>query len=156
MSLVEERHNLRVEQNSRVWSQKPLRLAMCRLPAFFGFVGCWIRFFLAPLNRMHSSKLQGGCQVLVQRFPLGTLGCNVGASALSALATGFLGLYFKSPSLERDALQAVSAGVAGSMSTMSTFCNELRSVLTVWDAYLYATASVALAFVSGLAVRSAF
>lgn len=104
----------------------------------WGPLGAWSRWRLGKLNSISP------------RFPIGTFIANVLASSLLALAfIGEIG-YVRHGTLSCNILGGFASGYCGSLSTVSTFISELKT-MEKKDAWLYGFISV---FVAQLMVIS--
>lgn len=89
-----------------------------------------IRYALSSYNRGHP------------RFPVWTLVCNASASLMTTLASVLVHTPAIGASREtKMVLEALSLGAAGSLSTVSTFMNELR-LLPTPHAHVYAAVTL--------------
>ncbi|KAL8274906.1 hypothetical protein Esti_001195 [Eimeria stiedai] len=139
-------------------------------PSIFSFAGCWMRYWVSPLNSSSTDLSTRGSRTshrlphalrLLQREAafLGTLICNIAATSVSVLAASLLQQQGPSPEgpprggPSTRALKGLAVGFAASLSTMSTFCAELKSRRGDRRGYAYGGASVVLSFALGLLVR---
>lgn len=79
--------------------------------------GAILRFFLANLNTRSTFK---------DRFPLGTFIANISATLI--LAGAFTASHSLVSATSCNALNAIQQGFCGCLSTVSTFCVEVKSI----------------------------
>eukprot|EP01064_Diplonema_japonicum_P006984 TRINITY_DN14758_c0_g1_i1.p1 TRINITY_DN14758_c0_g1~~TRINITY_DN14758_c0_g1_i1.p1 ORF type:complete len:335 (+),score=42.16 TRINITY_DN14758_c0_g1_i1:54-1058(+) len=111
-----------------VWEETVLLVALCTGP-----LGALCRWKLSTLNTIYPS------------FPMGTFVANMLACALLATVYVLQLGEFSSGTVSCTVLHGVANGFCGSLSTVSTFVTELRSIACPLRSLAYGVASVASA-----------
>jgi CrcB protein len=121
-------------------------------------LGALLRWKLSKLNQADLQNVHLGefTANAISWIPLGTLVANMIASVLSALLMAIQLRYlpnYDDPWISQ-LLPTIETGFCGSLSTVSTFIKEIFTMERSSRSFLYATGSLALAMLLGLAVYS--
>jgi fluoride ion exporter CrcB/FEX len=124
----------------------------------------WISILLTPigaLTRWRLSRLntKGISWRGLEWLPLGTFLCNIGGSIISVVATAARsntsGHYSVSGEMwTNPILYGLASGLAGSLSTVSTFVKEIVTIQSPLRAHGYGYSTILISMITGIAIYS--